>query len=89
MWPVMLIPYNMLLWRTMTASSFMMALLIPGPDSLGRDIDVYLCSLINELKILLKTGVETYECVSIEKFNMRGALMWTVNDFPTYGYLSG
>ena len=33
MWSVMLIPYNMPLWWTMTASSFMMALLILGPDS--------------------------------------------------------
>ena len=52
MWPVMLIPYNMPPWRTMTASSIMMALLISGPDLPGRDIDVHLCPLIDELKIL-------------------------------------
>ena len=68
-----------------------MALLIPGLDSPGRDrdIDVYLCPLIDKLKILLETGVETYDCVSKEKFNMRSALMWIVNDFPAYGYFSG
>ena len=65
------------------------ALLIPGPDSPRRDIDVYLCPLIDELKILWETGVETYDCASKEKFNMRAVLMWTVNGFPAYGYLSG
>ena len=85
----MLIPYNMLSWRTITAPSFMMALLIPGPDSLGKDIDVYLRPLIDELKILWGIGVEIYDCVSKEKFRMRAALMWIVNDFPAYEYLSG
>ena len=65
-----------------------MALLIPGLDSPGRDIDVYLRPLIDKLKILLEIGVKTYDCVSKEKFNMRAALMWTVNDFLAYGYLS-
>ena len=51
----------------MTASSFMMALLIKGPNSLGIDIDVYLHPLIDELKILLETGVEQYDCASKEK----------------------
>ena len=54
----------------------MMTLLIPGPNFPGIDIDVY-------------TGVETYDCVSKERFNMRTALRWTVNDFPAYGHLSG
>ena len=54
----------------------MMTLLILGPNFPGIDIDVY-------------TGVETYDCVSKERFNMRTALRWTVNDFPVYGHLSG
>ena len=33
--------------------------------------------------------METYDCVSKERLNIRAALMWTVNDFPVYGYLSG
>ena len=75
--------------RTMTASSFMMALLILGSDSSRRDIDVYLRLLIDELKILWETGFETYDCVSKKKFDMCAVLMWTVNDLHAYGYLSG
>ena len=89
MWPVVLIPYNMPPWRSMADGSLMMTLLIPGPTSPGRDIDVYLRPLIDELKTLWENGCETYDCVAKEKFNMRVALMWTVNDFPAYGYLSG
>ena len=77
MWLVLLIPYNMPLLR------------IPGPDSPRRDIDVYLRLLIDKLKMLWDTGAETYDCVLKERFNMRAALMWIVNDFPAYGYLSG
>ena len=67
----------------------MMTLLIRGLDLPGRDMDVYLRPLIDELKMLWETGVETYDCVSKERFNIRAAFMWTVNDFPMYGYLSG
>ncbi|GKF65458.1 hypothetical protein Tco_0191975, partial [Tanacetum coccineum] len=43
-------------------SSFMLTLLIPGPKSPGKDIDVYLRPLIDDLKVLwaLK-GVETID----------------------------
>ncbi|KAJ0845268.1 putative Transposase-associated domain-containing protein [Helianthus annuus] len=89
MWPVVLIPYNMPPWKSMVDASFMLALLIPGKDSPGKDIDVFLRPLIDELKLLWDTGVETYDCESKQTFNMRAALLWTINDFPTYGYLSG
>jgi len=35
--------------------------MIPGPQSPGNDIDVYLQSLIQELKDLWEFGVETYD----------------------------
>ena len=54
MWLVLLIPYNMPLLR------------IPGPDSPGRDINVYLRPMIDELKMLWEIGVETYDCASKE-----------------------
>ncbi|KAL4590632.1 hypothetical protein LXL04_003569 [Taraxacum kok-saghyz] len=38
-WPVVLMTYNMPPWKSMIDASFMMALLIPGPVSPGKDID--------------------------------------------------
>ena len=40
---------------------FMLSLLIPGPQALGRDIDVYLRPLIEELKELWHEGVQTFD----------------------------
>nr|GEV15262.1 hypothetical protein [Tanacetum cinerariifolium] len=52
MWRVILTTYNLPPWLCMKDSSFMLTLLIPGPKSLGKDIDVYLRPLIEDLKTL-------------------------------------
>ena len=52
MWPVMIIPYNLRPWKCMKESNFFMSLLIPGPRSSSKKIDVYLQPLIEELKQL-------------------------------------
>ena len=33
--------------------------------------------------------MENYDASKHQKFHMRAALMWTINDFPAYVYLSG
>jgi len=66
----------------------MLSLLIPGPQSPGNDIDVYLQPLIQELKDLWEFGVETYDALVNETFLMRFALLWTINDYPGYAMLS-
>ncbi|XP_022149986.1 uncharacterized protein LOC111018268 [Momordica charantia] len=88
-WPVILIPYNLPPWKCMKESFWFMSLLIPGPKAPGKDIDVYLQPLINELKELWSTGVDTYDVCSSQNFRLHAALMWTINDFPAYGDLSG
>ncbi|GJT46966.1 pyruvate kinase [Tanacetum coccineum] len=50
MWPVILTTYNLPPWLCMKESSFMLTLLIHGPKSPGKDIDVYLRPLIEDLK---------------------------------------
>uniref|UniRef100_A0A2N9G202 DUF4218 domain-containing protein n=1 Tax=Fagus sylvatica TaxID=28930 RepID=A0A2N9G202_FAGSY len=88
-WPVILVPYNFPPWMCMKRSSFMLSLLIPGPSSPGNDIDVYLQPLVEELKELWDVGVETYDVSTKTIFQMHAAVMWTINDFPAYGDLSG
>ncbi|GJU69396.1 hypothetical protein Tco_1255655, partial [Tanacetum coccineum] len=90
MWPVILTTYNLPPWLCMKESSFMTTLLIPGPKSLGKDIDVYLRSLIDDLKDLwAKSGVETIDVATYLKFNMRAMVLWIINDFPARSSLSG
>nr|GEY60558.1 hypothetical protein [Tanacetum cinerariifolium] len=61
-WPVILTTYNLPLWLCMKESSFMPTLLILGPKSPGKDIDVYLRPLIEDRKVLWdREGVETID----------------------------
>ncbi|KAH0651751.1 hypothetical protein KY284_031663 [Solanum tuberosum] len=66
-----------------------MSLLIPGPQAPGKDIDVYLRPLVDELKELWSDGVETFDASTGECFKMHAAVLWTINDFPAYANLSG
>ncbi|KAK9943497.1 hypothetical protein M0R45_009103 [Rubus argutus] len=61
MWTVMLVPYNLPPWKCMKGMFSMMSLLIPGPRAPGKDIDVYLRPLIDELKELWEVGVEAFD----------------------------
>lgn len=83
-WPIILIPYNLPPWMCMKQSFFMLSLLIPGPESLGNDIDVYLQPLIEELKELRIDGVETNDASPKQNFQMHVAVLWTISDFPAY-----
>ncbi|CAL9011951.1 unnamed protein product [Prunus brigantina] len=67
----------------------MLTLLISGPKQPGNDIDVYLETLIDDLKSLWDGIRGVYDAHNGEYFTLRAALMWTINDFPAYGNLSG
>ncbi|KAL6286413.1 hypothetical protein ACE6H2_010803 [Prunus campanulata] len=51
--------------------------------------DVYLEPLIDDLKSLWDGIRGVYDAHIGEYFTLRVALLWTINDFPTYGNLSG
>ncbi|KAI0519847.1 hypothetical protein KFK09_007308 [Dendrobium nobile] len=89
MWPVILIPYNLPPWNCMSSEFMFITLLIPGPVAPGKEIDVYLKPLIEELNDLWVNGIKTYDSVSKNTFQMHVALLWTINDFPAYGILLG
>ncbi|KAL6564873.1 hypothetical protein OROMI_016323 [Orobanche minor] len=88
-WPVVLIPYNLPPWMCMKQPYFMLSLMIPGPQSPGNNIDIYLQPLIQELKELWDVGVPTYDASKKQNFDLKAALMWTISDFPGYAMLSG
>jgi len=64
-------------------------MVIPGPSSPGRNIDVCLRPLIDELTQLWSSGSLTYDISRKHNFVMRAALMWTINDFSAYRMVSG
>ncbi len=67
----------------------MLILLIRGPKQPGNNIDVYLEPLVEDLNELWSNGVNVYDMFSKSMFNLKVMLMWTINDFPVYGNLSG
>ncbi|XP_062086475.1 uncharacterized protein LOC133792583 [Humulus lupulus] len=89
MWPVVLMTYNLPPWLCMKETNFMLTLLIPGPHSPGKDFDVFLRPLVDELKELWVSGVQTRDIVDGSFFKLRAALLWTINDFPARSSFSG
>ncbi|KAL4369021.1 hypothetical protein GQ457_05G017300 [Hibiscus cannabinus] len=63
-------------------------MIIPGEKGPGNDIDIYLQPLMKELRQLW-AGVQTFDVLKKENFNLRSALLWTINDFPAFANLSG
>ncbi|XP_031739213.1 uncharacterized protein LOC116402909 [Cucumis sativus] len=88
-WPVVIVIYNLPPWLCMKRKYMMLSMLISGPKQPGDDIGIYLAPLIEDLKLLWESGVECYDAYREEPFNLRSVLLWTINDFPAYGNLSG
>jgi len=64
-------------------------MVILGSSNPGRNIDVCLRPLIDELTQLLSSGALTYDISRKQNFVMRATLMLTINGFPAYGMVSG
>jgi len=79
--------YNLPPQMCMTRLYMSLSAVILGPHNLKTKIDVYLQTLIDELKTFWNKGVDTYVHTN-QTFKMNAAIMWTVNDFPTYEMLS-
>jgi len=88
MWPVLLTPLNLPPWECVNPANCFMSLLIPGPKSPGKDFDLFLEPLIEELLDLWK-GVSTYDACTGRKFNLCAAVLWCIHDFPALSTLSG
>ena len=64
-----------------------LSMIILGPSSPGKDINVYLQALIAESKELWETRMETYVVDSNQTFQLRASLLWIISDFPPYAML--
>ncbi|KAI3470177.1 hypothetical protein Pfo_026840 [Paulownia fortunei] len=80
--------FNM--FRNMSnAYSMWAVLLVLGPKAPGKEIDVYLHPLINELKELWSEGIEAYDATAERIFQLHAIVMWTIHDFPAYETMFG
>ncbi|XP_023752225.2 uncharacterized protein LOC111900576 [Lactuca sativa] len=88
-WPVILTIYNLPPWLCMKESSFVLTFLIPGPKAPGKDMDVFLIPLVEELKHLWNSGIRIKDVLTNTFFTMRAMLLWTINDWSARSSLSG
>lgn len=88
-WPIIVTPYNLPPVMCMKREYMFLIVIIPGPSNPKNEIDVFLQSLIDDLKTLWDEGIQTYDIATKQNFWLRAALLWTINDFPAYGMLSG
>jgi hypothetical protein len=86
-WPVLTLIYNLPPWLCMKRKFIMLAVLISGYP--GKDIDVFLEPLVDDLKLLFEEGVNTYDAYTKDYFNLRAVVLWTINDYPALGALCG
>ena len=88
-WPVLLVIYNLPPWLCMKRKYMMFSIWILGPRQPGNEIDVYLSPLVKDLRKLWDEGVVLFDAFRKETFEIHAMLFCTINDFPTYGNLSG
>ena len=88
-WSVLLMIYNLSPLLCMKRKYMMLSMMISGPRQPGNDIDVYLKSLFDDLRLLWEEGIDAYNSYCQEAFYLRAMLFCTINDFLAYGNLSG
>ncbi|XP_075475397.1 uncharacterized protein LOC142506126 [Primulina tabacum] len=88
-WPIMLVTYNLPPNMCMKREFIMLTMLISGPKQPGNDIDVYLDVLVEDLQRLWDGVDGVYDAYRRQFFTLKAVLLWTINDFPAYGNLSG
>ncbi|WVZ76293.1 hypothetical protein U9M48_024280 [Paspalum notatum var. saurae] len=87
-WPVFIVPYNLPPHMCMKEGFVFLAMVIPGPKHSGKNINVYMEPLIEELQELW-IGVEAYDVVANERFTLRAAYLFSFHDLPAYGIWAG
>ena len=92
MWPALLVLYNLPPWLVTKKFFISLALLILGEKAPnGEAFDVFVTPLVRDLLTLWR-GVPTVDASMQNEgrlFVLRVILLWTVNDFPAYGLISG
>ena len=84
-------PLNLPSLECVNPSNCFMSLLIPSPTSTGKDFDIFLEPLIEELKELWK-GVNTFHVLHRDNkkgFTLRATVLWCIHDFPALSTLLG
>jgi hypothetical protein len=87
-WSVFFMPYNLPPHKCLKQGFIFLALVIPGPRELKKQMNIFLRSLMEELKELWQ-GLDAYESHMKYRFNLRAAYLWSFHDYLAYGKFAG
>jgi hypothetical protein len=77
-------PYNLPPNKYLKQGFVFLALLIPGPKEMRKQMNIFLCPLMKEMKELWQ-GVDAYDSHLKCRFNLRATYLWSIHDYLTYG----
>lgn len=92
-WPILIFNYNIAPWLTIKKYFIILALLIPGPNSVTAEhIDVFIAPLLEELMELWMDGVPCFDAAQWNgesRFVLRAMVIWMLHDFPAFAMMAG
>jgi hypothetical protein len=80
-WPVFMVSYNLPPNKCLKEGFIFLALVIMGPKEPRKQMNIFLCPLMEELW----QGVDAYDSHLKCRFNLRAAYLWLIHDYLAYG----
>jgi hypothetical protein len=87
-WPVFVMSYNLPPNKCLKEGFIFLALMIPGRKEPKKQMNIFLCSLMEELKELWQ-WVDAYDSHLKYRFNLHVAYLWSIYDYLAYGKFVG
>jgi hypothetical protein len=81
-------PYNLPPNKCLKQGFVFLALVIPGPKELRKQINLFLCPLMKEMKELWQE-VDAYDSHLKCRFNLRATYLWSIHDYLAYVKFAG
>lgn len=73
----------------MKKENIFLTLVIPGPQHPGKNLDVYMEPLYDDLKLLWREGIMVYNRSVWQSFRLRACYFYSINDLAALGMVSG
>jgi hypothetical protein len=87
-WPIFVMPYNLPPNKCLKQGFVYLALAIPGPKEPRKQMNIFLCSLMEEMKEQWQ-GEDAYDSYMKCRINLRAAYLWSIHDYLSYGKFTG
>ena len=73
----------------MKRKNIFLTLIIPGPKYPGKNMNVYMQPLKDELQEASDNGIKTYDAATKTNFKMHVWYMYSTHDYPAFALFAG